>query len=110
MNTLERVIATSPDTPTLYPQHLPERIRIKNARTKLRQHPSFREEDSKPAAFPQELLSLKETREAALAHIERQYLQDLMHSTGWDIRNACRIAGLRRARLYELLKKYDISR
>ena len=110
VNTLERVIATSPDTPILYPQHLPERIRIKNARTKLRQHPSFREEDIKPAAFPQELLSLKETREAALSRVERQYLQDLMHSTGWDIRNACRISGLRRARLYELLKKYDISR
>ncbi len=110
VNTLERVIATTPNTPVLYPQHLPERIRVKIARTKLEQDPAFPEDTHSSSSSPKRLLSLKKTRETALTHIEQQYLQDLMQSTEWNIGEACQISGLRRARLYELLKKYDISR
>jgi two-component system NtrC family response regulator len=111
VNTLERVIATTPGLPVLYPQHLPEGIRIKSVKTKLTQHSSFQEiTANRPSGTLTVLRSLKETREAALAQVEQHYLQDLMHMTEWNIRKACKISGIRRARLYELLKKYYISR
>lgn len=107
INTLEQVIITDPWTSVLYPQHLPEHIRIPLARKKLRQSASSPE--SPPffaAAFP----SLKDAREKAMKHIEQQYLHDLMELVEGDIHKACLLSGLSRARLYELLKKYNISR
>ena len=111
VNTLERVIAVTPNAPVPLSQHLPEGIRIKIARTKLTPNPSsFQEDINGSSVSPQALLSLKETRESALAQVERYYLHDLMLHTGGNIHKACQISGLRRARLYELLKKYDISK
>ena len=48
--------------------------------------------------------------EKSIAELESRYLNDLMAVTRGDIKEACLISGLRRARLYELLKKYNISR
>jgi two-component system NtrC family response regulator len=53
---------------------------------------------------------LKGFRESALQEAERQYLEDLMSIAGSNIRDACRISGLSRPRLYALMKKYHISR
>ena len=53
---------------------------------------------------------MADLREAAVADLERQYLFDLMNCTKGDMREACQISGLQRARLYELLKKYNLSR
>jgi two-component system NtrC family response regulator len=94
----------------LYPQHLPERIRIRIARTKLAHHSSFQKDGNKSSISHRKLPSLKAVRETALTQVEEQYLQDLMLMSEWNIHKACQISGLRRARLYELLKKYDISR
>lgn len=112
VNTLERVIATAPGAPVLYPQHLPDRIRIHLARTKVTSTPASHA-PAGPASVPSDqksLPSLKTIRESAIAQAESQYLNDLMQRVAWDIPEACRIAGLRRARLYDLLKKYNISR
>jgi len=53
---------------------------------------------------------MKGFREAALHEAERQYLEDLMSIAGGNIREACRISGMSRPRLYALMKKYRISR
>jgi len=60
--------------------------------------------------LPTSLPTMKEARELALLEIERQYLQQLMDIARDDMQAACQISGLHRARLYELLKKYQISR
>jgi two-component system, NtrC family, response regulator len=53
-------------------------------------------------------LPIKEFREAVVRDAERDYLQELMATTQGNIQKACRISGLARARLYELLKKRGI--
>jgi two-component system NtrC family response regulator len=53
---------------------------------------------------------LKSFRESALREAERQYLEDLMSLAGSNIKEACRISGLSRPRLYALMKKYRVSR
>jgi two-component system NtrC family response regulator len=61
--------------------------------------------------FPQGAMgTLKEYRDSTIARAERQYLQELMAMTGWNIKKACEVSGLSRVRLYVLLKEYNITR
>jgi two-component system NtrC family response regulator len=110
VNMLERVIAAESYTPVLYPQHLPQAIRINIARTKLSKESSPHRVQENPVNSSKPFPRLKDARETAIARVEHQYLHDLMRITEGNIRAACRVSGLSRARLYELLKKYDISR
>ena len=59
----------------------------------------FQAEDTKP--FP----NLKKL----LASAEKKYLQKLVSHTSGNIKKICWISGLSRSRVYERLKKYDIS-
>jgi two-component system NtrC family response regulator len=112
-HTLEEVLATAGGEPTLYPQHLPIHIRTAMVRQAIDQRP----EDDGPEdydGFEQELnlmdkesfLSISAYRERT----ERVYLQKLTRLTGGSRKEACRISGLSRTRLFELLKKYEISK
>jgi len=56
------------------------------------------------------MVTLKDFRQAALAQAEKEYLKSLIKNTVWNVKTACRTSGLRRARLYQLLKKYDIKK
>jgi DNA-binding NtrC family response regulator len=49
-------------------------------------------------------------RDSAIVSAEKQYLTDLMYQAGANIKEACDISGLSRSRLYELMKKYGISK
>ncbi len=55
-------------------------------------------------------LVYREFRRKTLEDAERNYFLDLLRQTGHDIAEVCRRSGLSRARLYELLKKYDLTR
>ena len=61
--------------------------------------------------FPEYLLipALKDYREDAILQTEKQYLENLVKHTEGNIKEACRISGLSRSRLYLLLKRYNIS-
>lgn len=52
----------------------------------------------------------KEYRDRVLAEAETAYLKDLMAYTRGSIKDACRISGMGRTTLYNLMKKYNISR
>jgi two-component system NtrC family response regulator len=110
VNILERVIAAELDTPALYPQHLPDHIRINIARAKVSKQPFSESEQKISLNSSKPLPPLKDARDAAITKLERQYLHDLMLLTKGNIKEACKVSGLSRARLYELLKKYNISR
>jgi two-component system, NtrC family, response regulator len=106
VNTLESTVALEPTCPTLYPKHLPEFIRT---------HSLARESHilSKTTAASDCLVNIKgrlptmkEFRQQATKNAEKAYLGELFEQTNGDIDDACRISGLKRARLYELLKKY----
>jgi len=110
INTLERAIVVSGESPTLFSTYLPAEIRIKVKRD------HFGEEE-KEIEFLQStapgsgsnLMTFHERREAAIAEMEKQYLGELIAYTKGNIKEACKVSGLSRSRLYGLLKKHDIS-
>jgi two-component system, NtrC family, response regulator len=53
--------------------------------------------------------SIKEVREETVCRMESDYLRELSKLCRGKIHKACEISGLSRARLYELLKKHNVS-
>jgi len=102
VNALESSIAAALHENILYPKHLPTHIRVHLIRGAVNKKDDI-------AIPPVNMTSLKERRELVYAREERQYLQDLMSITGRNIREACEMSGLRRARLYQLIKKHGIE-
>jgi two-component system NtrC family response regulator len=110
VNTMERAIAAARQDPILFPKHLPTHIRIDVARTSLMKEAPVVLSQMGGADPLRTLPTLRDFRENAISEAEQQYLYDLMSFTGGDIKDACKISGLSRPRLYALLKKYHISR
>ncbi len=106
LHAVERALVSAGDDATLFPIHLPNRIRIELARASVDTEKSeatpSQNSSKQPKDFPQ-LKTLLETT-------ERQYFIDLMPLVGGDIKKACKQSGLSRSRLYDRLKKYDIRR
>ncbi|MGD0231421.1 MAG: sigma-54 dependent transcriptional regulator [Syntrophorhabdales bacterium] len=99
VNAVERAITGAYHEPTLFPKHLPLEIRVKVARSSVKKEAAPSAEGIEP------LGPLGDYRRAA----ELRYLQELMGQTRGSIRDACRISGLSRSRLYALLKEHDLS-
>lgn len=98
INTLESTIAGELHAAILYPRHLPEYIRIRTKQSSIE------------AAPPSPPLTLKQYREEGICSLEKEYLENLMIKTRWNIKEACQISDLSRSRLYGLMKKFQISR
>ena len=103
INALEWALTVAINEPILFPEHLPTYIRIQLMRTKAtREDPVMEEPSGRPR---KELPTLKEFRKK----MDRQYLKDLLSLTQGDIKEACRISGLSRSRLYALLKEHQLT-
>jgi two-component system NtrC family response regulator len=102
VNALESSLATALHEPILYPKHLPTHIRVHLARNAVQRKESR-------TARPATTCTLKEHRESVCAREEKQYLRELINKTKGNIRQACEISGLQRARLYQLLKNHGIE-
>lgn len=87
---------------TLIPQFLPRDIRI---HAKISELNGTDENGEKQEAGEDDLPPFKEYRN----QMTRKYLEKLVSITNGNIRDACRISGFSRSRLYELLKENDIS-
>lgn len=112
VNTLDKALAEARFDPVLFPRHLPLHIRVMITRAAVNNHREIQAQIG-PVETPshgQGLPSLKDFREAAIADAEKQYLRDLMAAVGGDIQEACRISKLGQARMYGLLRKYNIPR
>jgi two-component system NtrC family response regulator len=105
VHALERVLAEAGQDATLFPKNLPSQIRVKISRSAI-DRTAKAVAACPPAAGGTALPKLQDLRDEAIAHIERQYLKDLMALTGDNIKQACAVSGLSRSRLYELIKKY----
>ncbi len=99
VNAIERAISDAYHEPTLFPKHLPLDLRVKVARSSVKMEGAPAAQELSP------LSTLAECRAAA----ERRYLHDLLLQTKGSIKEACRISGLSRARLYVLLKEHNLS-
>jgi two-component system NtrC family response regulator len=108
VNAVERALTMARHEPTLFAKHLPTHIRISLARAAVTKENTTVPKETPVSANP--LPTLKTFRDSALQESERQYLEDLMSIAGSNIKEACRISGLSRPRLYALMKKYRISR
>ncbi|MEN6374246.1 MAG: sigma-54 dependent transcriptional regulator [Smithella sp.] len=102
VSSMESALVAAHNETILYPKHLPMHIRVRLIRDTV----SKKDDIVKPSV---KMITLKELRDSVFAREERQYLQDLMALTSGNIKEACRTSGLGRARLYQLIKKYNIS-
>lgn len=116
VQTLERTIMRATGENVLYPEHLPVDIRAKAVRRSIGGDWIDAEEIRDEATiFPDELLSgelpeFKKYRKECLNHIETRYLEELLRHAQGNIKEACRLSGLSRTRLYVLMKEHGISK
>ncbi|MEW6380367.1 MAG: sigma-54 dependent transcriptional regulator [bacterium] len=114
VNTLERTLAAAGHDRFLFPKHLPTYIRVHAARAAIGKEARTGEEvqageekaEGTGSSFTGEFPKLGDFRAAMLAEAERRYLHDLMSFSRGNIRDACRMSGLSRSRLYALLKQH----
>ncbi len=109
VNALEHVLAVSGPEPTLFPKHLPDKIRIKLVRNKVfrdQEQPIRQQQIGKTTrVFP----NIHEFRKNAMAELEKNYLLDLLEHAHNNINRACSISEIGKSRLYELIKRYNIN-
>jgi two-component system NtrC family response regulator len=105
--TLDQVFAMAVRQPTLFARHLPEHFRIRQAQAGLartanqdHQQPEELNQFSGHGSLPR----WKEYRTT----LEREYLEELLRQSGGSIKEACRISGLSRARIYQLREKHGL--
>ncbi len=96
----EQVFAQNSNAPTLYAIHLPQKLRIHLARATVQGNQQSRNKET--AALP----TWKEFKQQS----ECQYVKTLMQLCEQNIPGACKISGLSRARVYQLLEKYTIQK
>ncbi len=105
-NAMEEAVSSAQNESTLFPIHLPPRIRVQMARNSASipviDNNSIDNTTKISGEFPKLKLFIETT--------ERQYLYDLMAFTKGNTKEACRISGLSRSRMYDRLKKYDIPK
>jgi two-component system NtrC family response regulator len=108
-NTIEESISLAANEPTLQVHHLPVRLRARITRTMVKQCvPPQTDASSLDPIFPHQgpFPSINAFRDL----MERRYLENLTHITQGNRKEACRISGLSRTRLFELLKKHDLAK
>ena len=110
VNTLERVFVSANNDQTLFPRHLPTHIRVTLARASVVNMSEDKGTVKSDVITLSPLPSFRKFRRQSIAEMERQYLQDLISLSNGTIEECCRISGLRRSRLYGLLKDHQISR
>lgn len=110
VSTLERAVAMEPSSPVLYPKHLPDHIRAGILHFSSKDRISGSGNGQYDVESGRRLAQWKIYRQQAQKSIEKRYLEKLMACAGEDIQSACEISGLKRARLYQLLKKYSIGK
>ena len=101
---LDRVFATAIDSPTFHTQHLPEEIRIELGKTSIlnTQTTLAKEKGTQQAVTVPYWNKYKNETEC-------NYLQQLLVATNRDIPEACRMSGLSRARIYQLISKHNLQ-
>ncbi len=120
INAINTASAKAPAEDELCLHHLPTDIRAHLAKLKMSNLDS---EAARKSAEPKtsdsvirivpgtdgQFPSFKDARREIVDSMEKTYLDDLLAFSSRDFTEACKISGLSRARLYELLKKHGIS-
>ncbi|MHC1741796.1 MAG: helix-turn-helix domain-containing protein [Syntrophobacteraceae bacterium] len=110
VHALESAVTADPGNPLLFAKHLPSYIRAAVARGLFQVEAASDSLSGQPSLSGGQLPQLKDLREKSIEALEHEYLIKLMAQSGGDVKVACRVSGLGRARLYEMLKKYGVTR
>ncbi len=105
LNTLEYAMAEAGQDPTLYPKHLPPKYRAEVLHLKTASPKGFVSGSIDYPDIGEDFPSMPEYRIGT----ERKYLQELVMRANGDRHVACRLSGVSQSRLYDLLKKYNLS-
>jgi len=106
-NVIDCVLSETAQEPELFPMHLPLHIRTRAALQKMKvteKTKSATPPATTPAKEP-DVIPLNEH----LEEMRHQYINNLMAMTRGNVPDACRISGLSRGHLYNLLKKYKLG-
>jgi two-component system NtrC family response regulator len=104
-NCLDTALASAGDEPTLYPAHLPAQIRISIARASLSKPGNKTPVITEPKPQPPVMPSFRDAKD----EFELKYLNRLMERVNGNVSEACRVSGLSRTRVYQLLKKHHVT-
>lgn len=104
-NTIDWVLARSDKDSILFSSHLPAGIRTEVVKKRLAKSPAPLPEDPDKAGVAAALPMMK----AYIEQMKKQYMEELVQQSGGDVSRACRMSGLSRAYLYQLLQKFEIS-
>jgi len=101
---MDKAVASAKNEPTLYSIHLPSYIRAEGVKK------SFMP-DSKSKNYP--LDDDDRGNFPMLSHVlettEKDYLNAVLSHTGQNLKEACRISGISKSRMYSKLKKYMLN-
>jgi two-component system NtrC family response regulator len=102
--TLEQVFANAIHHSTLFPNHLPANIRVCKTLSRMKSD-SIPEPFTASIPIPTVLVSWKMYK----ARNEAEYLPQLIAIANGNVKEMCRISGLSRARLYQLLSQHGLG-
>ena len=108
ISAIESAVAVDPYSQALFSKHLPNYIRVSALAPGVKQDNGAM--GSSDPENRQALQTLKGYRQEIIAEAEEKYLRNLMSLTDWQIPEACKISNLKKARLYQLLKVYNITK
>lgn len=103
VQTLEQVVAVAGREAVLFPYHLPQDMRIKVTQASLTPETCSPRREGEPG--PQGLPTLKDFRHQT----EQEYLTRLLACACGSRKEACRLSGLSRTHLFDLLRKHNLS-
>jgi two-component system NtrC family response regulator len=106
-HTLEQVFAGAVHQPTLFENHLPEYLRIRQIQAGLATDMVPDGVGDVSRSFP-DAVSPPPPWQKFKKSVERQYIINLMAYSRGKIKLACEVSGLSRARIYQLREKYGL--
>ncbi|MCG8685205.1 MAG: sigma-54 dependent transcriptional regulator [Desulfobacterales bacterium] len=121
ISTLERAILADTESKMLYPNCLPQNLRLHNIKTSIEKHATNgqskvrkkNEKDSYSLTLPDEFLNpikpLKQVKNYMASETEKLYLEHLMRTLDNDMEKAAQTACISKSRLYSLLKTHQNS-
>ncbi|MFO7884211.1 MAG: sigma-54 dependent transcriptional regulator [Desulfobacteraceae bacterium] len=123
INSLEHAILAGFDSPMLYPNYLPPRVRLpylhsamEKKNTKLKRQNEVKQSMGTsfsiqlPENFLNPIKPLNQVKNLIMAETEKLYLLNLLKSSHGDLDKAASLAELSKSHVYSLLKKHEISR